>query len=74
MGEVETAKDFLERLADSNKSTGEDALKMEQILKYIGFKKTRVTSGLVYLEGRGIPYSVNEMAEKILEGLDKATT
>jgi hypothetical protein len=68
--EIETPKDLLERLANSNESTGEDSEKMEKILRYMGFENARVTGGLAYLEGRGAPVSINKMAEIILEGLE----
>ena len=74
----ETFEQYLTRLATTNKSSKEDGVLMQGMLRgKLGFPGAIVTSGVVYLEGQGTleapPTSVNAIAIIILNqiGLEK---
>jgi len=64
----------LKRLATSDSTTEEDNYIMQAILHKIDFPKAIVTSGIVYLEGRGTidapPAPICSVAKKILEAIN----
>lgn len=71
-----TIKEWLEGLADSNQSTEQDSRMMQNLLRRI-YPECIVTSGIVYVEGRGTleypPMSIHTMANAILIG-EKVST
>ena len=63
-----TIKEWLQGLADStDTSTEEDSQKMQVLLHKTGFPKARVVLGCVYLEGRGQPASVHQVARILVD-------
>lgn len=70
----ETYGEIVQRLSDTNTSNRADNTHMQAMLKKLGFPNAIVTSGIVYMEGRGTlespPLSINSVACYILETLD----
>jgi len=62
---METTTEWLNRLANGNESTHEDSETMQQVLRYMGYKKAVCTCGIVYPYGFGINYSINQIAKKM---------
>jgi len=62
---------WLDRLANSTSSTEEDSAIMQGLLRKMNFSKAVVTIGVVYLEGRGRPTSIHQMAQALLESYNK---
>ena len=64
-----TVQTWLEGMAESNQSTMADSAKMQNLLRRVGFPKTVVVSGIVYLEGRGTmqapPASIHSVAKML---------
>ena len=67
----ESVKDVLERLAKSNTSSEHDSKVMQYALRKIGFGNAVVTSGVVYLEGRGTienpPEDIHTYAQALIK-------
>lgn len=62
-----TVKDWLEGLASSNQSSGEDSAKMENLMHKLMFPKARVVVGIVYPKGYGETVSIHQMAQLLLK-------
>ena len=66
-----SVKEWLNNLANSNTSLESDNIKLENMLKRVGFPGAVVTCGIVYLSGSGQSESINYIAKdlvKICEG------
>ena len=66
-----SVKEWLNNLANSNTSIESDNIKLENMLKRVGFPNAVVTCGIVYLSGSGQSESINHIAKdlvKICEG------
>lgn len=66
-----TGQEYLESLSNSISSTDDDALKIQNLMKNLGFPNCVVTCGIVYLDGKGTmenpPRSIHSIAKMILE-------
>lgn len=66
----QTVGEWLEALAKSNQSNGQDSVKMQNLLHRIGFTSAVCVLGIVYLEGKGTleapPTSINRIAKHLL--------
>ena len=62
--------DIVKRLATTDKSSEDDSLIMQLVLRKLGHKNAIVTCGIVYLDGRGTlknpPTSIHALAKMIL--------
>jgi len=50
---METYRELLQRLANSNTSNDTDSIAMQNLLRRLGFGDVKVVLGVVYLEGEG---------------------
>ena len=50
-----TVKDWLDSMASTNQSTDQDSVKMQNLLRRVGFSQAICTVGVVYLKGQGTP-------------------
>tara|TARA_Y100000310_G_scaffold324401_1_gene386203 strand:- start:1237 stop:1449 length:213 start_codon:yes stop_codon:yes gene_type:complete len=68
---METVKQWLETLAESNQSEEMDSVKMRNLLHKVGFGQAVVVCGIVYLEGKGTidapPTSIHSIAKMMLQ-------
>jgi len=62
---------WLDRLANSTSSSEDDSAIMQGLLRKLNFPRAVVTLGVVYVEGRGRPTSIHQMAEALLESYNK---
>ena len=71
IGENETIKEWMERLAVTNECDDEDERMMLVVLRKIGFPNAKVVYGIVYLEGKGTleapPADIHTIARMILK-------
>lgn len=65
--EQKTIKEWLADLTNTNTSSEQDSLKMQNLLRRVGFPKAAVVVGVVYPEGRGRPVSIHAMAGVLLK-------
>ena len=75
IGEKETVKEWMERLAVTNECDDEDERMMLVVLRKLGFPNARVVYGIVYLEGKGTldapPADIHTTARMILATAEK---
>ena len=65
--ETRTIRQWLEDVAGSNTSTEEDSERMQNLLHRVGFSRAAVVLGIVYLEGKGKPDSIQATAKALLK-------
>ena len=69
----ETGQELLIRLSQSNTSNDTDSAIIQNILRKVGFPQAVVTTGIVYLDGRGTienhPTSIHSIAKTLIKGL-----
>ena len=67
----QTVKQWLEQVAGTDTSTEQDSDRMQYLLRRIGFPRTVVVMGVVYVEGHGTvdypPVSIHFVAEVLLK-------
>ena len=67
----ETVGEWLEELKDADISTETDALRMQNMLRKIGFHNAICVLGIVYLEGQGTvdepPTSIHSVAKMLID-------
>ena len=68
-----TVAEWLKGISSDNTSTEEDSQKMQNLLRGMGFSKARAVMGVVYVDGRGQPASIQSMARMLLDASRKAT-
>ncbi len=61
-----TIREWLNKVASTNQSTGDDDTQMQTLLRRAGFPKAVVTCGIVYTEGAGQPVDIHSTAKAIL--------
>ena len=64
---METVKEWLESVANTNTSSDNDSVKMQNLLHRVGYNKAVVTLGIVYLEGYGYPVDIHSVAKQLLK-------
>jgi hypothetical protein len=69
-----TIREYIEKMANANQTTGEDDGIFQGILRRIGFSQAIVTCGIVYLEGRGTidapPAAISQIAKMVLKAIN----
>lgn len=62
-----TIKEWLQEVANTNTSSEQDSIRMENLLRKMGFPEARVVIGIVYPEGHGQPLDIHSMARTLLK-------
>jgi hypothetical protein len=61
--------DWLKDLASRNTSTEEDERIMLVLLHKFNFPNARIVYGIVYIDGKGAPSSIQAVAQAMIEGV-----
>lgn len=68
---ADTVGEWLAKVRDADSSSENDAIRMQNLLRRVGFPKARVVLGIVYPEGEGTldfpPMTIQGIAKKILQ-------